>query len=125
MIAMDMIRVSEYANGGRFSSVHLGKFCGGILVRMQNQHGSPIHVPRVVLGVGHTQSGFLLFLGRHSYSENVWDVLIFACFEKIILIFWIKFVNVIYSVLSAQAGLAVGWIWLGRVVQLTKAGHKY
>ena len=36
------------------------------------------------------------------------------------LIFWIKFGNAIYFALSAQAGLAVGWIWLGRFVRLTK-----
>ena len=33
-------------------------------------------------------------------------MLIYACFEKIILILWIKFVNAIYFALSAQAGLA-------------------
>ena len=50
---------------------------------------------------------------------NVWDVLIFTYFEKIILIIWTKFVNTIHSALLAQASLAVGMIWLGRVVRLT------
>ena len=51
---------------------------------------------------------------------NVWDVLIFTYFEKIILIIWTKFVNTIHSALLAQASLAVGMIWLGRVVRLTR-----